>query len=88
MDFDRRAQIAEDVEKFLKDKMADNPFHAIIAVESTPGDTFVFEIGTLNERSPLQAWKAIVNAIAETAQELLERLNRPPEKPNKPIEPK
>ena len=88
MDFDGRAQIAEEVEKFLKEKMGNNLFHAVIAIEDIPGDAFAFEVGTLTERSPLQAWKAIVDSLAETAEELVNRLNKPPERLNKPVQPK
>lgn len=88
MDLNERNELAIEIEKVLTKRLKKREFYAIIAVEGE-GDGFSFPITTLNELTPFQSCRLIVNGIGEEAQTLLERFKIPSDaKFKKPIEPK
>ncbi|MDP3742043.1 MAG: hypothetical protein Q8R15_01885 [Candidatus Micrarchaeota archaeon] len=77
MDLTEQETIEKDVELFLQKKLKGKIFHAVIALETNPGTAFVFEAGTLEDRTPFQAWKAITNGLNRYIEALSERFNTP-----------
>ncbi len=89
MDLDEQERAMKKIEETIAKELPEIDYHAIIAIESSPGRGGVFSFGTLHERTPLQTWLIIAGSSLRHVQRLLSALSLPGEDDfNKPVQPK
>ena len=77
MDLIEQEKLSKEIEKFMQEKLKGKIFHSVTVIETAPGNAFVFENGSLTERSPFQACKAMTNALTRYIEVLAEKFNTP-----------
>ncbi len=75
MDLSEQEKLSKEVEKFMQEKLKGKIFHCVTVVETAPGNAFVFENGSLTERSPFQACKALTSGLTQYIEVLAEKFN-------------
>ena len=88
MDLVEQNEVANAIEKFIVSKFQTKPFMCIVSFEESPGTGFAFKVGNMDQRSPLQAWKTIVNGLTKALDEVTEEFKAPEESFNNPMEPR
>ncbi len=88
MDLVEQNEVANEIEKFIISKFQAKPFICIVSFEESPGTGFAFKVGNMSQRSPLQAWKTVVNGLSKAVDEVTEEFKAPEESFNMPVEPK
>ncbi len=89
MDLSEQNTAIEEVEQILLDKFKGKNFHAIIAMESDEDKGLVFSVGTLDGKTPIDAWKLILAGFARHTRTLWQRFNIPEDLDfMKPVQPK
>ena len=87
MDLVEQEKVSKEVEKFFQEKLKGKIFHAVTVVETSPGNAFVFEATSLNERSPFQACTAITTGFTKYVEVMAQKFKTPVNTTiNKPFE--
>lgn len=75
MDLIKQEETLAKIDRLLKRTFKGNIFHLVMTIETAPGQGTVVASGTLDKRSPHEAWKTLITGLRRHCNEMEEKLN-------------